>query len=122
MCTLNGRFNLDSDNFTCISTKGKSVIDYFLIPQDVFGKCQNFNVYSVTDLINECQLANLIGDKSKPSDHSVLHVNFTIREIDNINSNEGGVYVTDGNHINNNLQNNVFNSRRYKFITFLIYS
>ncbi len=32
MCTLNGRFNLDSDNFTCISTKGKSVVYYFLIP------------------------------------------------------------------------------------------
>ncbi len=45
--------------------------------------------------------------------HFTCH--FTIIEIDNKNSNEGDVYVTDGNHINNNLQNNVFNSRRYNF-------
>jgi hypothetical protein len=49
-------------------------------------------VLTVTDLINECQLVNLIGDKCKPPDHSVLNVNFTIKDIDNQNNNEGDIY------------------------------
>ena len=34
-CVLNGRFDQESDYYTCSTTRGVSVVDYFLVPQDV---------------------------------------------------------------------------------------
>ena len=42
-CVLNGRF--PEDNYTCISRKGKSVVDYICVPVDTFKNVKNFNVH-----------------------------------------------------------------------------
>ncbi len=41
---LNGRFNQDCNNYTCISRKGQSVVDYIITPHDCFSKCSDFKV------------------------------------------------------------------------------
>ena len=34
LCILNGRFGSDNDNYTYISTRGKSIVDYMIVPHD----------------------------------------------------------------------------------------
>ena len=35
-CILNGRLTADFDNYTSLSTRGKSVVDYIITPHDCF--------------------------------------------------------------------------------------
>ncbi len=39
LCVLNGRLNPEHDNYTCISPRGSSVVDYIITPHDVYYKC-----------------------------------------------------------------------------------
>jgi len=50
-CILNGRFDPQYDNYTCISHKGKSVVDYIVTPHDCFYKCSDFKVITNSDAI-----------------------------------------------------------------------
>jgi hypothetical protein len=72
MCVLNGRFS--NDNFTCISSRGKSVVDYLCVLQDQFNLFNDFRVHSVTDMIDKCAIMELISDLSRPPDHSIIIV------------------------------------------------
>ena len=70
MCVLNGRFS--NDNYTCISQKGKSVVDYICVLQDQYNMYSDFEVHTVTDLIDRFSLVELISDVSRPPDHSIV--------------------------------------------------
>jgi hypothetical protein len=39
MCTLNGRFSPNSDDYTSVSRKGRAVVDYICVPLDYFHTC-----------------------------------------------------------------------------------
>ena len=41
---LNGRFGVDSNDYTFQSTRGHSVVDYICVPQDIYNQCSNFRV------------------------------------------------------------------------------
>ncbi len=73
-CILNGRF--ENDNFTCISHKGKSVVDYVAVPYDCLEKCSKFQVITPIDAVDDSNSRFLIGEKSKMSDHSILICEF----------------------------------------------
>ncbi len=47
MCMLNGRFGDNSNKFTCVSTKGASVVDYALVPARNFDSFTNFSIYTI---------------------------------------------------------------------------
>lgn len=47
MVTLNGGFSSDNDNFTVISTSGKSVVDYVIVQTDHFHCYSKFEVKTV---------------------------------------------------------------------------
>ena len=113
LCTLNGRLSPENDNFTCISPKGISVVDYIIVPHDVFHKCKTFNVYTMTDIADMCNLAPLIGNRCKLPDHSLLHVNFSLEEL----SSSDNSINENVNDINTNINNvsNEYKSRRYHF-------
>ena len=51
LCILNGR-NSDRNDFTSISVKGCSVVDYCITPYDIFNYFTDFTVTRTTDLIN----------------------------------------------------------------------
>ena len=68
MITLNGRFCKDEDNFTVISTTGKSVVDYALIQIEQFQKFANFEVKTVLDVLESFSIPT---DSSMP-DHSLI--------------------------------------------------
>jgi len=69
---LNGRFDATNDNYTCISQRGKSVVDYMVCSGSTFSKISDFRVMTMTDVIDGLNLISTISERSKPSDHSVL--------------------------------------------------
>ena len=60
------------DNFTCLNTKGNSVVDYFMIHQNNIDMCTVCKVVTVSELMKKYELYNLISGKCKPPDHSML--------------------------------------------------
>lgn len=68
LCMVNGR--VGRDNFTCISPLGKSVVDYVLIPQENLSKCRDFDVLTMSELINDFNLQG----QTKIPDHSLVQV------------------------------------------------
>ncbi len=78
LCILNGRFDTNKDNYTCITNRGKSVVDYFFCSHKTFEICSDFEVITCKDLINMYNLAHLIGNRSKPPDHSLIKCNINI--------------------------------------------
>ena len=59
-CVLNGRF--PEDNYTCISRKGKSVVDYICVPIDTFKNVKNFKVFKVQSIAEKSKLHEFIGE------------------------------------------------------------
>ena len=51
MVTLNGRFSSNKDNFTVISSVGKSVVDYAIVQADHFRNYSSFQVKTVLDIL-----------------------------------------------------------------------
>ena len=75
MCALNGRLTPELDNYTCISTRGRSIVDYVLVPHECLRFCKKLEVIPVNSLIDKLRLTQLISHKSKPPDHSMVIAN-----------------------------------------------
>ncbi len=115
LCSLNGRLSPENNNFTYISPKGLSIVDYIIVPHNVFHKlCNILNVYTMTEIPDMCNLAPLIGNRCKLPDHSPLHINFTL-------TNYHLILITLSNYqanLHENLDDdnsNEYKSRRYYF-------
>lgn len=57
-CMVNGRVG-NNDNFTCVSKKGRSVVDYVLIPHENLHSVSDFKVNLISDLINVTVLVSM---------------------------------------------------------------
>ena len=84
---LNGR--VGSDNYTCISPLGKSVVDFVCKAQVNLSSCSDFEVLTLSDLINEL---NLHGHTKVP-DHSLVQFffefpSFNIEIPENLNGSQ----------------------------------
>ncbi len=75
LAILNGRVNVEDDNYTFVSSRGKSVVDYFLVPHECLQFCEKFSVQLVSYLIEKSNSENVLGPQCKPPDHSVLTLN-----------------------------------------------
>ena len=71
-CIVNGRISPKNDNYTFISQRGKSVVDYFITSHDGLKFCENFKVFATNDLVDSLQLEGLLGTNCKSPDHSML--------------------------------------------------
>jgi hypothetical protein len=70
---LNGRVTPNYDNYTCISYKGKSVVDYILCPQAEVIHCKNFIVSPVKRIIEQFNLTPPEGStEGNVPDHSIV--------------------------------------------------
>ena len=65
LCMLNGR--LGQNDFTHISTRGKSVVDYVFVPHEHVSNFCDFRVCPMSEISNDYNLHDY-----KSSDHSVL--------------------------------------------------
>ena len=68
MIVLNGRGSKEKDDFTLLSTTGKSVVDYVIIQAEYFTK---YNLFEVTPVIDILERFNILPDSSMP-DHSLI--------------------------------------------------
>lgn len=74
LCVLNGRVCPDYDNYTSISTKGHSVVDYVFVPQQSVSQFTQFKVLTVKSM---CEQYN-IKPTCKIPDHSLLLCDVTV--------------------------------------------
>ncbi len=72
MCVLNGRVTPEFDNFTCVSPKGSSVVDYIAVSHDNIYNCNYFKVHLVRDLMTAANVYH-----NKVPDHSLLELSFS---------------------------------------------
>ena len=77
MVMLNGRFDLKHYNFTSISSLGKAVVDYVIVPQSSLGNHNDFKVNTVLDLAEKL---NLPYESSAP-DHSFLTWKYSVDKL-----------------------------------------
>ena len=77
-CVLNGRIDPLSDNFTSISHRGRSVVDYIIVPHEHLYMVKSFRVSTVLDLMNEYGV--MYDANSKLSDHSILCAKIIVAE------------------------------------------
>ena len=68
---INGRITPNKDNFTYITTKGKSVVDYFLSSHDSLQFCKEFEVMPSSYLVEKFGLHTVPGSCKIP-DHSLM--------------------------------------------------
>ena len=67
MGVVNGRKGRDA--FTCVSSKGCSVVEYCIVGVDNFDLTDNFKVATLSECIEEMQCS---GDITRVPDHSVV--------------------------------------------------
>ena len=68
------------DDFTFISTRGRSVVDYTMVPHVMFKYVNNFNVIQVNDLIDKFDLVDLLSTSCKAPDHAVVTFSVNISQ------------------------------------------
>ena len=106
LCIVNGRITPEYDNFTCISGKGKSVVDYIVTTQDCVNKCIECKVELVNDLIDDYQCMSLLSNTCKAPDHSLLTTIFPVN-------------ISEFLHVNNPCEqphsNSTTKAKRYRF-------
>lgn len=79
LCVLNGRRNACNDNFTYVSTGGKSTVDYMAVPYTDLSRFSGFSVHLVSDILLDY---NINPDAGAPIlDHSVLSCELTISDF-----------------------------------------
>lgn len=76
LAIVNGRITPEKDNFTFLSTRGRSVVDYFLTPHDCIKFCKDFTVHTMSELLLEFDLYSLLSNVCKSPDHSMLSLQF----------------------------------------------
>ena len=107
MCVLNGRVSAENNNYTFVSPRGKSVIDYIITDHHSLPYCKKFNIEQCSDIIQEFNLSSLLSDSCKIPDHAILSVKISLTHYDLFE------YNTD--FINTNINKNRCKNRIYIF-------
>ena len=86
-CVLNGRFDNEKNNFTCIRN-GESVVDWFVTPITNFKCFEKFKVQTIHELIQTYDLTNEIEKTSDVSDHSIISIELIWSTFDLLHNNQ----------------------------------
>ena len=92
LAIINGRITPEKDNYTFLSSRGKSVVDYFLTPHDCLKFCKDFSILTMSEIMLKFDLYKLLSTVCKAPDHSLLTLKFdcTYSHLDhNVNSIQG---------------------------------
>ena len=90
----------DLDNFTCISHKGRSVVDYMFVPYENIDNIEQFAVLPITELSSKFDIHT---DRGKP-DHSILCAELTVSFVN---------HISVGENDHKSQQSHVLNERMY---------
>lgn len=86
-CILNGR-NYKNNDYTFVNTQGMSVVDYCLVPYEKLDSFQNFEIFHVSDMMNETKIVDKIGSSTCKPDHSLLMWNVILDRYETENRSE----------------------------------
>ncbi|VDH90239.1 Hypothetical predicted protein [Mytilus galloprovincialis] len=88
-CILNGRNSLHND-YTFISTRGSSVVDYCVLPYEQLKSFSDFTVHRTTELIKNIGMVDKFDLRRIVPDHSVLtwSMSLNFNFVDNISLND----------------------------------
>ena len=78
MSVLNGRCDNNADDFTSISARGRSVVDYIAVAHSDLMYCSQFSVSGMSDLLMSLNLNRMLHSKCKASDHSFVMFKLTL--------------------------------------------
>ena len=87
-CVVNGRIDPFNDDFTSVSSKGTTVVDYFRTSHDHLHSVRSFEVISMTNVTDNIGIHVLGKAPGKISDHSMLLMNVCVRWHDAIELHE----------------------------------
>ena len=94
-CILNGRNGINND-YTYISTRGSSVVDYCIVPYEQLNSFQNFEVIRAADIVGRACPVGSYEPRHIP-DHSLLTWSFCIAHIAPVeNAGQPRNYAEDG--------------------------
>ncbi len=83
LAIVNGRITPEKDNYTFVSSRGRSVVDYFITPHDCLRFCDEFRVDLMSELMLSHNLYHMISNVCRVPDHSMLtlkmHYTFSAR-------------------------------------------
>ena len=99
MVTLNGRFSPEMDNFTVLSTLGRSVVDYAIVQSGCFSNYCNFKVGTMLNLLDDL---NIPIDSSIP-DHSLLMWEYSPKYTMLSESHQNSTQTLQGSGTTNNV-------------------
>jgi hypothetical protein len=71
LCTLNGRYDPKYDNFTSISDKGRSVVDYTCSTHNMLKFCKEVKVTPAQSVVDKYSLHGYLCQISRIPDHSL---------------------------------------------------
>ena len=80
LAVTNGRIPGRND-FTSVSTRGKSLVDYIAVPHENFSQCVTCDVHPINEIIERCGFYSLISERSKQSDHSPIKLTYLINSV-----------------------------------------
>lgn len=78
-CVLNGRTGEHSNRYTSLSPRGHSIVDYVCVPHDIYTKCKKFRIVYCNELVEQFNLTNLLGEKSKIPDHAAVMFDLNVQ-------------------------------------------
>lgn len=52
LCMLNGRINVENNNYSSVTVKGRSLVDYIVTPHVCLDTCEKFDMISVTEIMD----------------------------------------------------------------------
>ena len=113
LAVTNGRINGHND-FTSVSTRGKSLVDYIAVPHENLIQCVSCDVHPNLDIIERNELYSLISEHSKPSDHSPVKLTFMIGPSNGECCSEYQNIETEANSENPNI-NSETKKKKYNF-------
>ena len=85
---VNGRITPEKDNYTSVSSRGQSVVDYFLAPHDCIKFCKEFRVDLMSELLLKHNLYDMLSNVCKVPDHSMLSLKFQYSHMSSQTENE----------------------------------
>ena len=93
----NGRITPDFNDYTSVTVKGKSVVDYIALPIDSIEYCKKFEVIQASDQIEKLNLSSAISSQCKIPDHAILVLTYTFEMTPELNTINDQVRQTTGN-------------------------
>ena len=103
---------MEKSNYTCVSSRGRSVVDYMITTHDNISNCVTCDVDLTSDLIDRYDCITLLSESCKAPDHSMITLQFAHSYNAQLNR---YIYGTNCINVNNIFTRTTGSNKRYIF-------